>query len=208
MLSRRQMIYGLALIGLSACKDKAGQFQETGGMMGNLDQYPIEDLNRWEQAGILQLREEEKLARDVYTTLDAKWGLRAFGMIKNAEQRHMDAMAKLINRYDLLDPAKSQVGAFTDPKMQSLYETLVGQGERSSLDALGVGMTVEDLDIYDIDQVLLNNDNQDIALVFGNLRQGSVMHMRRFYSDLKVSGGNYTPKYITQAQFDGIVSGI
>ncbi|MGA1232191.1 MAG: DUF2202 domain-containing protein, partial [bacterium] len=191
LLRRRSFLASLAAIGLAACTP-----EDTVSSHGNgegLSQYPVESLNEAEEAGILQLREEEKLARDVYTLLEEKWGLSAFSQIKPSEQKHMDAVAKLINRYDLLDPAQESIGIFENQKISSLFETLMTKGEQSEVDALQVGMTVEDVDIYDIDEILSKNDNQDIQVVFTNLRNGSIKHLQRFYTDLKTLGGTYEP---------------
>lgn len=206
LLRRRSFLASLAAIGLAACTP-----EDTVSSHGNgegLSQYPIESLNEAEEAGILQLREEEKLARDVYTLLEEKWGLSAFSQIKPSEQKHMDAVAKLINRYDLLDPAQESIGSFENQKISSLFETLMTKGEQSEVDALQVGMTVEDVDIYDIDEILSKNDNQDIQVVFTNLRNGSIKHLQRFYTDLKTIGGTYEPQYISQELFDQLTIGI
>jgi hypothetical protein len=206
LLRRRSFLASLAAIGLAACSP-----EDTVSSHGNgegLSQYPIESLNEAEEAGILQLREEEKLARDVYTLLEEKWGLSAFSQIKPSEQKHMDAVAKLINRYDLLDPAQENIGSFENQKISSLFETLMTKGEQSEVDALQVGMTVEDVDIYDIDEILSKNDNQDIQVVFTNLRNGSIKHLQRFYTDLKTIGGTYEPQYISQELFDQLTIGI
>lgn len=206
LLRRRSFLASLAAIGLAACTP-----EDTVSSHGNgegLSQYPVESLNEAEEAGILQLREEEKLARDVYTLLEEKWGLSAFSQIKPSEQKHMDAVAKLINRYDLLDPAQESIGIFENQKISSLFETLMTKGEQSEVDALQVGMTVEDVDIYDIDEILSKNDNQDIQVVFTNLRNGSIKHLQRFYTDLKTLGGTYEPQHISQELFDQLTIGI
>ena len=206
LLRRRSFLASLAAIGLAACTP-----EDTVSSHGNgegLSQYPVESLNEAEEAGILQLREEEKLARDVYTLLEEKWGLSAFSQIKPSEQKHMDVVAKLINRYDLLDSAQESIGIFENQKISSLFETLMTKGEQSEVDALQVGMTVEDVDIYDIDEILSKNDNQDIQVVFTNLRNGSIKHLQRFYTDLKTLGGTYEPQYISQELFDQLTIGI
>ena len=206
LLRRRSFLASLAAIGLAACTPE--DMVSSHGNGEGLSQYPIESLNEAEEAGILQLREEEKLARDVYTLLEEKWGLSAFSQIKPSEQKHMDAVAKLINRYDLLDPAQESIGSFENQKISSLFETLMTKGEQSEVDALQVGMTVEDVDIYDIDEILSKNDNQDIQVVFTNLRNGSIKHLQRFYTDLKTIGGTYEPQYISQELFDQLTIGI
>jgi len=50
-----------------------------------------------EEAGLLFMREEEKLARDVPLVLFDKSGLRVFENIAQSEQRHMDAVLYLFS---------------------------------------------------------------------------------------------------------------
>lgn len=47
-------------------------------------------LDQQEKDAILYMREEEKLARDVYEFLYAKWNVNTFGNIRRSEQTHMD----------------------------------------------------------------------------------------------------------------------
>lgn len=49
--------------------------------------------------------EEEKLARDVYNVLYDIWGIPTFANIAKAEQRHMDAIIGLLDKYELNNPA-------------------------------------------------------------------------------------------------------
>ena len=49
------------------------------------------------------IREEEKLAHDVYTVLYEQWGMQIFDNIAESEQRHTDAMGRLLAYYGLED---------------------------------------------------------------------------------------------------------
>lgn len=49
------------------------------------------------------MREEEKLARDVYLTFGEKWGLTLFTNIAKSEQTHTDAVKTLLDRYEIKD---------------------------------------------------------------------------------------------------------
>ena len=153
------------------------------------------------------MREEEKLARDVYITLYSKWSVNIFNNISSSEQTHMDAVLLLLKKYNLTDPVGSNaVGVFNNATLQNLYNQLVAQGNNSVLDAYKVGATIEDLDIFDLKNTLLNNDHQDIKLVYDMLTKGSRNHMRSFYKNILNTGGSYTPQYITQAEFDAIIN--
>jgi hypothetical protein len=49
-----------------------------------------------DQQALIYMREEEKLARDVYIVLGDKWGLRIFQNIAKSEQIHTDMVKNLI----------------------------------------------------------------------------------------------------------------
>ena len=90
---------------------------------------PVVQLTEAEEHYILYMREEEKLARDVYLTLYETWGAEIFANISDSEQRHMDAVKSLITRYGLVDPVVDDtLGAFTNPDFELLYDQLVEDG--------------------------------------------------------------------------------
>jgi hypothetical protein len=168
---------------------------------------PASTLSAEEASALVFMREEEKLARDVYQLLYTQWGQKVFSNIAASEQQHMDAVALLLTRYSLPDPAAdTAVGVFHDAHVQELFNTLMAQGQTSLIGALTVGATIEDLDIADLQQRIAATDNADIALVFGELMKGSRNHLRAFISQLTKQGVTYTPQYITQAEFDAIVN--
>jgi hypothetical protein len=164
-------------------------------------------LNQQEKDMLIQMREEEKLARDVYDSLFVAHGTRVFDNISNSEQRHMDDVLGLLNKYNLPDPASPTPGVFNNPDLQNLYNQLVTAGSVSEIEALKVGATIEDLDIYDLEEFSSMTDKQDILDVFGSLDCGSQNHMRAFMRQLTNAGETYTPQFITQAKFDAILNG-
>ncbi len=169
--------------------------------------FPVEELSDIEIAGLNQMREEEKLARDVYLTLFTSWNQKVFDNISKAEQRHMDAILCLLNKYDIPDPVENNdVGVFTDDDIQSLYNTLIEQGNQSLVSALTVGAIIEDLDIYDLIEISGKIDNQDILAVFNELTKGSRNHMRAFVSQLSLQNESYSPQYITTDLFNSIIN--
>lgn len=172
-----------------------------------INNLPIEPLSQTELNSLIFMREEEKLARDVYITLYNKWGVNIFTNISNSEQTHMDAIMMLLNKYSLTDPIGSNaVGVFNNVILQNLYNQLVTQGNTSVSDAYKVGATIEDLDIFDLQNALTAIDNQDIKFVYEILTKGSRNHMRSFYKTILSVGDTYTPQYITQAAFDTIIN--
>lgn len=153
------------------------------------------------------MREEEKLARDVYAVLYNKWNIQIFANIGESEQRHMDAVLQLLTKYNLPDPVGSNgAGVFTNATLQKLYNELIVQGLTSLTNALKVGATIEDLDIFDLETALTKIESQDIRTVYGNLNRASRNHLRAFYSNLESSGETYAAQFISQDGFDTIIN--
>jgi hypothetical protein len=124
--------------------------------------------------------QEEKVARDVYTKLNEKWGLSVFKNISRSEQRHMDTVKGLLIKYDIPVPITDEdVGGFVLPELQYLYDSLVDKGLNSEIDALEVGVAIEEKDILDIDEKIIGAPS-DIARAFGNLLDGSYDHLDAF----------------------------
>ncbi len=163
-------------------------------------------LSELEKTSLLQMREEEKLAHDVYTSLYKTWGKQIFSNISQSEQTHTNAVKLLLDRYQIEDPAKDKEGEFKSEELQKLYNLLVEKWKKSLLDALIVGATIEDLDIYDLQTQSKNIDNEDILLVYQNLERGSRNHMRAFTRNITNEGGIYTPQYISKESFHAIIS--
>ena len=153
------------------------------------------------------MREEEKLARDVYRQLFDTWGTSVFGNIGDSEQTHMEAVKTLIDRYDLTDPAQSlEAGKFTDSHLQQLHDELIENGSRSETDALKVGAAIEEIDIIDLENYLEQTTKQDIEIVYENLLKGSRNHLRSFVSVMEKRGLTYKPQYLSAEEYGEIVS--
>ncbi len=166
------------------------------------------ELSQKEIDGLISMREEEKLARDVYRTLYEKWNLQTFQNISYSENRHTLAIKALLDKYGIEDPVKDDTtGVFTISAMQKLYDDLVAQGSKSLIEALKVGATIEDLDIYDLKNWIADTDNSDVNTVYENLIRGSRNHMRSFIGQLKSNGGTYTAQYLSQGEIDDILKG-
>jgi hypothetical protein len=196
--------------GSSSNSSKTGANQATfdnTGLSEQIDTLPVEPLSLQEEESLLFMREEEKLARDVYIYLYDIWGDQIFQNISASEQQHTDAVLGLIEKYNLPDPAAGKAeGEFENLELQGLYDLLTAQGKASLIDALIVGAQIEDLDINDLNSQLLFIDNADITLVYESLLKGSRNHLRAFTGRLIDLGFDYTPVYISQEDYDAIVS--
>ncbi|MEA5032401.1 MAG: DUF2202 domain-containing protein [Sphaerochaeta sp.] len=158
--------------------------------------------------GILLMREEEKLARDVYLAMYEKWGIKTFANIARSEQQHMDAVAFLLKSRGIEDPvANAAVGEFTNPKIATLYDELIALGSTSAIDALTVGALIEDLDISDLQELLAETDDADTVRVYSALLRGSENHMRSFAGLLNRFGKPYEAQYISNERLTEILTG-
>jgi hypothetical protein len=156
---------------------------------------------------LLRMREEEKLARDVYTSLARSSKLPIFRNISRAESQHMQSVERLIRsgaagEVNLNDTP----GVFVFPEYQQLYGTLIASGTRSSLDALMVGARIEEMDIADLRRMLTQTRDQQTRQVLERLMQGSQNHLRAFASQIGRQGASYNAEFLTQADFDQIAS--
>lgn len=124
---------------------------------------------------------DEKLAHDVYTTLAKLYEAPAFTMIAASEATHLEAIQGLLDRYGVEDPTLgSGVGEFSDPAFQALYDDLVAAGSASLEAAAGVGVTIEEIDIADLQAAIDAAPTSDIARVYGNLLAASESHLEAF----------------------------
>lgn len=169
---------------------------------------PLQELSEEEKNGLIAMREEEKLAHDVYMALYKKWGINIFRNIAGSEATHTDAVRYLLERYEIDDPVKTQeTGVFTNADFAVLYADLAKKGESSLREALIVGATIEDLDIKDLQELIAKTDNEDIKIVYENLMRGSRNHLRSFSKQLARDGIEYTAQYLSQNEIDQIING-
>jgi len=167
---------------------------------------PSNVLTSPEEEGLLFMAEEEKLAGDVYSSLNEIWSLRVFDNIGRAERTHQAAVETLLVRYSLAVPANPP-GEFSNETLQSLYNDLVSRGGLSVEEALRAGASIEELDILDLEERMAQTDKEDIQLVYSNLKRGSENHLRAFVNNLERRGIEYRPEYLSMQEYDGIISG-
>ena len=180
-------------------------FAKGNGKWKNTNTTPA--LTNQEELDLLQLREEEKLARDVYLYLYDKWGQWIFANIAESEQRHMGSVLNLLVSHNIPDPVGKDIpGVFQDKLMQNLYDDLITEGSVSKVDALRVGAKIEDMDIFDIYEMLTHTEKNDLINVYENLAKGSRNHLRAFVGQLEMFGESYKAQgYLTQEEIDAIV---
>lgn len=165
-------------------------------------------LSQDEIDGLLFMREEEKLAMDVYNFLYQKWGIPIFQNITESELTHTNSVKVLLDTYGIADPAvNTAAGKFADPALQALYDQLITKGSASLAEALKVGAAIEEIDIRDLKVEIALTANADIQRVYDNLLWGSYNHLRAFVTNLKnQTGETYTPQYLTAEEYQSILN--
>lgn len=159
-------------------------------------------------ADLLFLREEEKLARDVYRTLFEKWRLMPHQNIASSEQTHTDRVRSTLAVFNLADPvADDSVGVFVNVQLAALYTDLVNKGLSSEIGSLEVGATIEDLDIRDLNQMINRTQDPSVLAMYDALQCGSRNHLRAFTSQLSMRGVTYQPQFLDRAEYDAILAG-
>lgn len=159
----------------------------SAGRRGSQDSAQV--LTQTEIETLKYMREEEKVARDLYLNFDqfyAASGVRVFGNIAKSEQKHMDAVKKLLTTYGIEDPVTDDtVGVFVNEELNTLYQTLLLKGEANLIEAFKVGVLVEETDIVDLAKAIAETDKRNIERVYQNLLKGSENHLRAFNRQLQ-----------------------
>ena len=184
-----------------------------------------------EETHMVFMREEEKLARDVYMTLSSMYqGEVAFSNIDDSEEKHTATVRDKLAKYNIADPnTDNTVGVFTGADygwyFTEKYNLLVGLGAESLINALYVGAYIEELDMLDIAQCpqviidthdrikkvrdcgLIYTDNSDIQSMYVALLEGSENHLRSYVGNIEAIEGkcSYLAQILSQEEVDDIL---
>lgn len=162
-----------------------------------------------EAATLLFMREEEKMARDVYLQMNDLWSHQVFVNISESEQRHMEAMLKMIELYGLADPVGDNPrGVFEEPVLTARYSAFISQGVWSLVDAFRVGAEVEEVDMIDLAAAIDATEEDPLKRAYSNLLSASCNHLRAFVSHVISVEGSYEPKYLDEETYAACVDDI
>ena len=100
---------------------------ETDITLDNQQNTALTAISLEDQEALLFMLEEEKLARDTYIYLDELWGINQFSNIQISEQSHLNAVANLLDAFDI-DYAIKPEGVFTNQEIQKLYDEFIAKG--------------------------------------------------------------------------------
>jgi hypothetical protein len=221
-----KLALGTSLASLMIVAPQAGAAGGPGGSGSS-------SLDANETSHLTFMREEEKLARDVYLTFADMYP--AQGVFANiattSEQTHTDTMRDKLAQYGLPDPnpdtnnLPTSIGVFTGAEwgwyFDEKFAALTSAGSNSELDALYAGAFIEELDMHDIadcPQVMVDagysdpcglnyTDESGIQNAYSSLIDGSESHLRSYVGQIEaiIGVGNYQAQYLTQAEVDAIL---
>jgi hypothetical protein len=170
------------------------------------EEFPTEKLSIHEKSAILLLREEEKFAHDIFTKMYEKWNVQSFENIRNSEERHMDAVLCLIDKYDLQDPTENRLpGEFKNQELAGLYKTISKKADMSLSDAFAVGAMVAVWDLSDLAEFEKDINNKDLLAVISELKRSGRNHLRAMNMNLDELGLTFTPVSINKEVYKNIV---
>lgn len=178
-------------------------------LAGKLKAQGPDTLSKMEIQGIVHMREEEKMARDIYDSMYAKWQVNPFGNIRKSEQVHMDRIKELLDEYGIKDPVNEtsdKPGVFISNTIQQFYSESANSGSKTLIEALKVGAKIEELDIADLNNYGKQTTNKRLLATYEYLKMASENHLRAFVRRLRSNGVVYTPIILTKNVFDNIIS--
>lgn len=152
------------------------------------------------------MREEEKLARDVYLAMYQKWQQPVFNNVAQSEQTHLDQVKCFLDAYGLPDSARAEAGRFNNSTLQGLYDSLVARGQVSLSEALRVGGMIEEVDIRDLEGAIATTGIAEVKIMYESLISGSGNHLRAFASNLSALGETYSAQILPEQSVADILS--
>lgn len=201
------LLMASASLGFTSCNNSPvvdDEYFEKSASIPVITDFP--ELVSGEDAGILLMREEEKMAHDVYVALGQTTDLVIFNNIASSETNHYNAIGYLISSYKLTDSSTGVEGTFNNPDLAALYEKLVAAGTVSLTEALKTGALIEETDIADLEKLMAATTNSALLQVYGNLLRGSRNHLRAFASTLATYQIEYTPTVLSTEAYTLIVT--
>jgi len=163
------------------------------------------DLTADEIEFVYAVREDEKVARDLYTLFFEKYSLKVFSTIAKSESNHMRAVEILLDYYEIDFPIPGAYGVFEDSARQTIYDSLVIKGS-TALEGFRVMAQMEEECVISYRNVLADITNSNIKIVIENLGKASENHFKAAIRQVTALGGTYSPKYMTQEEYNAIIA--
>lgn len=153
------------------------------------------------------LREDEKMARDLYTVFAAKYSTAPqIDRIAAAENSHIACVEAVLDYYEISYPAMTAAaGLFEDAKRQAIYNELADKSG-TLLEVYATMAAVEEESVSAYKSVQSEITNENIALVITNMIKASSNHLKAAVCQIIAGGGTYTPLYLSAEEFGTIVN--
>ena len=192
-------IYAIAGILVSICLCASPAAAES-------DHRVVAPLSTADAAKLRFMCKEEKLARDVYISLNETWKKDVFRKNVAIEQEHMDQIKTLLQRYGVPDPISDYTpGKFDDDKLVFLHDSMTWRGKNSIVDALKVAAAIEEMDIADLEESISISANDEIRRVYQTLLQGSKEHLVSYVKEIQSLGKTYEAQFLAPKDLNRIL---
>ena len=158
-----------------------GMGMQNGTGVAGTTTAPSGTLTASQKTALAAMVDDEKLARDLYTVLAAKYPNDVqFSHIVRAESMHLTAIRTLLTRYGIADPtAGLPAGSFANAATTSLYTSLLASAT-SDATALAAGVAVEKTDIAGLNAAKAGVTAPDVLAVYTHLLTASQRHLAAF----------------------------
>lgn len=155
---------------------------------------------------LFAIREDEKVARDLYTSFSALYPASVqIAKIKTAEDSHIACIEAVLDYYEISYPAMTATGVFEDAERQALYNDLVDKSA-TLLETFGTMAVIEEETVLAYKSVQSEITNENISLVVANMIKASSNHLKAAVRQITALGGSYTPSYLSAEEFDAIIN--
>ncbi len=219
----RLTLLSALLLLISACSDsdskstKILSVDESGfsslnerPMKRALAELPLGNPSSEQVNGIVFIHEEEKLAFLLCNAFYRIWQTEIFSTLRDSEKSHIGAMEVLGDKYSLELHADLKAAELKHTELQALFDSLLAEGQPSVENALEATAALEELSVIELRvQSQRTAELNDFNLTYSKLLKASRNHLRLIVNQLLQQGISYSPRYLTQREFNDIIdSGI
>lgn len=149
--------------------------------------------------------DEERAAGDLYREFGAKYALRPFQHIPQAEARHEAALRDFAAAAGM-DLKTGEPGQYASPDIQALYDKLLTEGNASVVAALRTGAFVEERDILDLRRLQEKYATvPELLPILSALETGSEHHLNAFVRMLAMRGEIYEPQLLEAGDYAALI---
>jgi hypothetical protein len=166
-------------------------------------------ISQSDREALIYNMQEEKVANNFYTAMQSLYALNVFKNISKSETMHMKHVKTLLDNFGIDNPVSGRyeaAGSFMDAGLEKMYNDMISIGNISVTDALKESAKFEEMDIRDLKAFVESTENTSIESTLNKLINASGNHLRAFVRNLKTRGIEYSPQYLSQEEFNGIIS--